>query len=148
MSPASTPAESAQLLLKLYELRREPTMRQAREWFRSKFFPRSMAEIGAMLQGEHNPQFRMVVGYWDMACSLVTHAAIDQNMFVDANPESVAAYSKIEPFLEEMRTSSGLPFFLKHWEAVMRRLPDLDQRLAALRSPQSSPAEPADTDAR
>jgi hypothetical protein len=130
----STPAESAQLLLKLYELRREPTMRQAREWFVRSFRPTTMADIAAVLQGERNPQFRMVVGYWDMACSLVTHGAIDPQMFIDANPEAVAAFLKVEPFLDDMRRSSGLPFFLRHWESVMRQIPDLDARLATLRA--------------
>jgi hypothetical protein len=130
----STPAESAGLLLRLYELRRDPAMRQARDWFVREFHPESIADVGAVLASEHNPKFRMVVGYWDMACSLVVHGAIDQQMFVDACPEAVAHFFKVAPLLEAMRETSGMPFFLRHWETVMRRMPDLEARFAALRS--------------
>jgi hypothetical protein len=129
----STSAESAGLLLKLYELRRDPAMRQARDWFTREFHPATMADVATVLAGEHNPQFRMVVGYWDMACSLVVHGAIDQQMFVDASPEAVAHFFKVAPLLEAMREASGMPFFLRHWETVMRRMPDLEERFAALR---------------
>jgi len=138
----STPFESAQLLLQLYELRREPAMRSARTWFIREFSPVTFHELGTIVAGEHNAQFRMVVGYWDMACSLVVHGAIDPQMFIDANPEMFSAFLRVEPFLEDLRTTNGTPSFLKHWESVMRGVPDLDQRLAALRTRFGKRAKP------
>ncbi len=76
--------ESAQLLLKLYEIRREETMRQARDWFIG-FFPKSAQEIIEALRGRDSARYRMVVSYWDMAASFVNHGVIDEEMF-NSNP--------------------------------------------------------------
>src|SRR5256885_14317397 len=77
----STPVESANLILKLFELRRESVMRQARAWFSGDFNPTTTEEFLAFVSGPNNAWFRMVVGYWDMAASLVQFKAIDQDMF-------------------------------------------------------------------
>ena len=69
--------EEADLILKLYDLRREPTMRIARDYFFRDFNPESMADIGNLLMGEHSGHIRMVMSYWDMAAALVNHGAID-----------------------------------------------------------------------
>src|SRR4030095_8303436 len=95
--------ESARLILELYDLRREETMRKAREWF-LRFNPTTVEEFRAGVLGEHNAYFRMVASYWDMAASLVNHGAIDEEMFTDANGEYMIVYAKVEPFLAEMRT--------------------------------------------
>ena len=120
----SSPAESASLLIKLYELRRDQVMRAARDWFVRDFNPASYDEVIAALGGEHNPHFRMVAGYWDMACSFVVHGAIEWQMFIDANPEAIPAFAKVEPYLSELRTRVGPSYFGVHWEAVMIRIPD------------------------
>ncbi len=73
--------ESAQLILKLYELRRDPVLRQARAWFVNEFNPTTFEELLATVTGEKSAWFRMVLGYWDMAASLVTFGAIDSAMF-------------------------------------------------------------------
>ena len=71
-----TPFESAQLNLQLYALRREPVLREARSWFLYEFNPESLEELRAIVGGDRNASFRMVLGYWDMAASLVTTGAI------------------------------------------------------------------------
>jgi hypothetical protein len=119
----STSAESAGLLLKLFELRRDPVMRVARDWFVRDFNPESYDDVIAALGGEHNAHFRMVAGYWDMACSFVTHGAIDWQMFIDACPEAIPAFAKVEPYLAELRSRVGPDYFGRHWEAVMVRIP-------------------------
>jgi hypothetical protein len=58
--------EEASLILKLYELRREPLMREARNWFTRDFYPESMADYEAALWGEHSAHLRMVTSYWEM----------------------------------------------------------------------------------
>lgn len=81
--------ESADLILKLYEMRREPVMREARNWMLG-FFPESVQDI---LQAVTNPQtsgyYRMTTTYWDMAASLVNNGAIDEKMFTDANASTL-----------------------------------------------------------
>ena len=123
--------KSAELILRLYELRREEVMRQARTWFFS-FQPESIEDIMRTIQGEHSAYYRMVTSYWDMACSFVNHGAIDEEMFNDANGEQALVFVKIQPFLEQIR-ANGHPTYMQHLEKVVMRMPDAEQRLARLR---------------
>jgi hypothetical protein len=133
-----TPFESATLNLKLFELRREPVLREAREWFLRDFNPETFAELVEIVSGARNASFRMVLGYWDMAASLVTTGAIDADAFRAAHGEVFATFGRIHPFLDEMRKVSGEPEFCKHVEAVVAGAPDgeaiVARRAAALRA--------------
>jgi hypothetical protein len=124
--------ESAKLILKLYDLRREETMRKARDWFFA-FNPSSVEEIRATLLGPKSNYFRMVVSFWDMAASFVNHGAIDEEMFNDANGEHVLVYAKIQPFLAQFRAESNLPKFAEHLEQLVMRYPNAEERLASVR---------------
>ncbi|CAN5540252.1 hypothetical protein BH18ACI1_BH18ACI1_20030 [soil metagenome] len=122
-------AESADLILKLYDLRREPVMREARNWVIS-FFPESMQDImQTMINAETSAYFRMVTSYWDMAASFVNHGAIDEGMFADAHGEHIVVFSKIEPFLAEIRETMGSPNYLKNLEMLIMRMPDAKEML-------------------
>jgi hypothetical protein len=129
----ATPFESAQLILKLFELRRDPVLREARTWFIREFHPETIDDVKAALASEHNPRIRMVVGYWDMAASLVTHGAIDRQMFLDANVEIFATFSKIYLLLPQIREIAALPGFARHLEDVVLSAPGIEPRLEALR---------------
>ena len=133
-----TPFESAQLNLQLFDLRREPVLREARAWFMHEFNPASFAELAMLAGGEHNKEFRTVLSYWEMAASLVTTGAIDAGAFLAAHNEVVAAFSKVHPFLAEVRTAIGEPDFCTHLEQVVLSLPDaeavLDRRRRKLRA--------------
>jgi hypothetical protein len=125
--------ESAELILKLYELRREEKMREARNWIVG-FFPESAADImKAMIDPETSAKFRMVVTYWDMAASFVNHGTIDEEMFLDSGGEGIMVFSKIEPFLAEMRQIMGSPNYLKNLESLIMKMPDAGETLAARR---------------
>lgn len=121
-----TPFESAQLNLQLFDLRREPVLREARAWFTLDFFPETFEELLAPLRGERNASFRMVLGYWDMAASLVTTGAIDAGAFCAAHTEIFAVFSKIHPFLAELRESAREPEFCKHIETVILATPNAE----------------------
>jgi len=129
-----TPFESAQLNLTLFDLRREPILRAARAWFLGDFNPESFAELASILRGERNVEFRMVLSYWDMAASLVTTGAIDANAFRAAHGEIFATFSKIHPFLAELRAASGEPEYCAHLEAVVLGAPDAEIILARRRA--------------
>jgi hypothetical protein len=129
-----TPFESALLNLRLFELRREPVLREARDWFLRDFNPESFDELVALVSGKRNASFRMVVGYWDMAASLVTTGAIDAAAFLTAHGEVFATFSKIHPFLAELRETSGEPDFCKQIEAVVLGAPNADAILARRRA--------------
>ncbi|MBA3321547.1 MAG: hypothetical protein H0T45_08930 [Pyrinomonadaceae bacterium] len=128
----STKAESAELILKLYDLRREEKMRQARQWM-EQFNPESAEDIVNAVMGEHSAFYRMAVSYWDMAASLVNNGAIDEQMFNDANLEHVFYFAKIEPYLAEMREKFVAPTMFRHLEELIMRRPEAAQQLADMR---------------
>jgi hypothetical protein len=103
-------AKSAELILKLYDLRREAVMREARDWFFS-FNPESFEDIQRAVMSEHSAYLRMVTTYWDMACSFVNHGAIDAEMFNDPNAflnleRAVTAMPQAEERLARARAMS------------------------------------------
>lgn len=125
--------ESADLILKLYELRREEKMREAREWF-GTFMPSSAEEImRTVFDPETSAKYRMVVSYWDMAASFVNHSAIDEEMFADVSGECIAVFAKIEPFLEEFREMAKRPQMLANLEKYVLRQPNARETLAGVR---------------
>ena len=125
--------KSADLLMKLYELRREEKMREARNWF-TTFFPESAEEImQTVLNPETSANYRMVVSYWDMAASFVNHGAIDEEMFNDVSAECVVVFSRIEPYLEELRGITKRPKMLANIEKLVMRMPNAKEMLATQR---------------
>jgi hypothetical protein len=128
-----TPFESALLNLKLFDLRRERTLREARSWFLLEFHPDTFEEFVAAITGERNSSVRMVLGYWDMAASLVTTGAIDGEAFLAAHGEVVGTFAKVQPFLAQMREASKEPDFLKHLEKVVLAAPNAETILARRR---------------
>jgi hypothetical protein len=127
--------EDANLILRLYEIRREEAMRKARAWFITEFNPQSAQDIFTVMMGEHSADFRMVASYWDMAAAFVNFGAIDEEMFNDINSEHVAIYAKLQPFLAEIRVMPGVPPYLyfKHLEPLVLRMPDAQERIAAMK---------------
>jgi|SRR5262252_4827775 len=129
----STPFESATLNLKLFELRREPVLREAREWFLRDFNPASFEALVEAVSGDRNASFRMVLGYWDMAASLVTSGAIDGDAFRAAHSEVFATFARVQPFLAELRKVSGEPDFCRQLETVVMGARDAEAILARRR---------------
>jgi hypothetical protein len=131
----ATEHESMMGILKLYQLRSEETMRQARDWFATRFYPETTQDILNVLVSEHSADFRMVASYWDMAAAFVVFGAINDEMFNAINTEHVAVYAKLQPFLAEIRAVPGIPpyLYLKHLEPVVLRIPDAEERVAVMR---------------
>jgi hypothetical protein len=125
--------ESAELILRLYETRREPVMREARNWVIG-FFPESAEDIiKTMIDAETSAKYRMVTTYWDMAAGFVNHGAIDEEMFNDANAEHIVVFSKIQPFLNELRQILDNPNMLVNLEKLIMRMPDAEAMLTKRR---------------
>jgi hypothetical protein len=127
--------EDVALILKLYELRREKGIRRARKWYFTEFNPQSAAEVVKVFASGHDgsANYRMITSYWDMAASLVNNGGIDEKMFLDANGEHVAVFSKLEPFLEEVRQTLGLPDYLRQLENLVNKTPNSKERLERMR---------------
>jgi hypothetical protein len=122
----------ADLILKLYDLRREATMRQARDWFAIEFNPQSAADLKKTMFTEHGGHLRMVISYWDMAAALVHNGAISQELFNDTNGEHFMVFSRIEPILNEVRAEFG-PQFLANLEKLVDATPGGRERSAMVR---------------
>ena len=129
----SSAYESATLLIRLYELRRDPTMREARNWFARSFNPSTIDDVLQAMSGPNSAHFRMVTSYWDMAASFVNHEAIDERMFNDANGEHIVVYAKMEPLIAEYRSRIGNPTYLASLERLVMKTPGAKDRLAAVR---------------
>ena len=124
--------EEAGLILKLYELRREDTMRKARDWYFREFQPQSVADFNAAMFGEQSAYLRMVMSYWEMTAALVNNGAISLQLFNDSNGEHIAVFSKVEPLLGELRAAYG-PQFAANFEKLIDSTPDGRKRVAAAR---------------
>ncbi len=124
---------SAELLLQLYETRREPTLRAARDWWVTSFHPTSAKDVLATWVARDSGPYRMVTTYWEMAASFVTLGAIDPEMFHAANTEYVAVYAKLEPYLAELRAMTQYPDYLIHLERVVASAPGLETKKTAIK---------------
>ena len=126
---------SAELILRLYELRRDPEMRQARQWFAQEFRPSGPQDIMRLfLSGERaSAAYRMVTSYWEMVAAMVNRGAIDAELFRDTNGEYIGFFSLLEPHLAELRAMSGETDYLSNWEKLVHTTPGAVERLEARR---------------
>jgi hypothetical protein len=136
-------ADSANLILRLYELRREQTLRDARDWFVTRFHPKSAEEVFSVWMGRDSAPYRMVTTYWDMAAALVNHGGIDAAMFNESNTEHNAVFAKVQPFLPELRRRARMPDYLGHLERLVLAQPDAEARLDVFRRYMTHKAAPA-----
>ena len=106
-------AADAELILKLYEIRREETLRKARRFLVFEFQPTTLEELRAVsrdAKSEHNPSWRQALSYWEMAASLVMRGALDPDLFLDSNNEGILLYAKFHHFHAETEKQSGNRF--------------------------------------
>ena len=114
----ATPTD-AELVLRLYDLRREAEMRNARNWFAYEFWPRTHAEAEqiAMAGNQQSRWLSQVVSYWDMAAALVVRGALHPGLFYDTCGEAWMCLAKIKPFAAETRAK--FPEFAANLEKVV-----------------------------
>jgi len=128
----ATPAD-AEIILRLYELRTEAVMRQARTWVACKFWPKTAEEYLAVAENPddpHNPWLGQVLSYWEMAAALVLHGAVSADLFVDCNSEGFFLLAKFTPILEAIREKS--PAFLSKTSEMINRFSAAAQRYEAI----------------
>lgn len=115
----------AELILKLYELRREEVLRKARHWLIFEFNPQTAEELLAFAQGNDTQQhayFRQVISYWEMAATLVLHGAVKADLFLDSNGEGIFIFAKFNDFREAIQAKTGRPF-MRHTAQLIDRYP-------------------------
>jgi hypothetical protein len=143
--PKKPTAADAELILRLFDLRREAELRKARNWWSVNFWPENADEFMkiAMAPGtQENNWLRMVGGYWDLAASLVVHGTLSETLFLEPafSGEMFLIFSKIHPFLKELREKMQSPSMMANIETVIKksktgrdRLKLFEQRLASRR---------------
>lgn len=127
----ATPAD-AEIILKLYDLRRETVMRQARAWVIGDFWPATAEEyfaVAANREDPHNAFVRQVVTYWEMAAALVLHGSVSAELFVDCNGEGFLLLAKFAPILDGIR--ERMPTFLSKTSELVKRFPAAASRYEA-----------------
>jgi hypothetical protein len=124
----ATPAD-AEIILKLYSLRTEAVMRQARAWVIGEFWPTTVEEFFAVVENAadpHNAYLRQVLSYWEMAAAMVIHGAVSAELFVDCNAEGFFLLAKFAPILEGIREK--MPGFLIKTSELISRFSAAAQR--------------------
>ncbi len=125
MSKKSTTAD-AQLILQLYDLRREPEMRKARNWWFTGFWPRNaddFLKVVWAVGSQENHWLRQVGGYWGMASSFVLHGALSEELFLQPafSGEMFVMFAKVYPFIKELREKLEDPEVFLNVEKVITR---------------------------
>jgi hypothetical protein len=118
-------AADAELVLRLYELRREEALRKARRFMVFDFQPKTLEELRAVtrdVKSEHNSAWRQVLSYWEMASSMVLRGALDADLFLDSNGEGILIYAKFHHFHAESEKQSGNPF-MRQTAALIEKYP-------------------------
>jgi hypothetical protein len=115
--------DEAVLILKLYELLREDTMRKARDWYFRDFNPKSISDFNLSMFSEHSGTLRAVVHFWEMAAALVNSGAISLDLFISTNDEHIVVFSKIEPWLAHIREAFA-PEFAVNLEKLIDSVPE------------------------
>jgi hypothetical protein len=116
-------AADAELILKLYELRQEETLRKARRFLVFDFNPKTVEELRVVsrdTKSEYNPYWRQAISFWEMATSLVLRGAIDPELFLDSSLEGILLYAKFHHFHAETEKQSGNPFMGKTAELIAK----------------------------
>lgn len=129
-------AAQAELILRLYELRRETVMREARSFVSGSFLPQSDDELVAIVTkgGKETGFVLQVYGYWDMVCAFVLHGMLSEPLVYDTCQEMYFQFAKIHPYLKGFRQKINLPEWMQSLEKVAAGSPRGRKRLALMRA--------------
>jgi Lon protease-like protein len=123
-APKTQPTyDDVNLLLKLYEMRREERMRKARAWFATNFRAATLEEFWKLCPAgsEENASYRQVTSYWEMVASFVNRGVLNEELFFENSREMLLVWVRIEPLLPLAREAFKDPFAQQNLEAVSRR---------------------------
>jgi hypothetical protein len=116
--------EQVNLMLRLYDIRREARLREAREWFFSRFNPATPEEAMQICPpgSQENAFMRMVVSYWEMVASIVNRGLIDEDLFFENSGEQWVVWERIQPIIGAWRTMFKNPLVFSNLEKHVKRL--------------------------
>jgi hypothetical protein len=141
--PKKPTAADAELILKLYDLRREAEMRKARKWYATDFWPQSaddIVKIAYAFGTQENAWFRQVGGYWEMAATLAIQGAINEELFLQpaCSGEMFFCFAKIQPYLKEVRQKLNSRDALANVEKLVLKTKATRDRLKMLQERQAA----------
>lgn len=126
----------AEIVLKLYDLRREEKMRAARNFMAGEFWPTSADEVVKLMQdfgSEKNAYFRQVTSFWDMAATLVHRGAVDSDLFSDWSGEMFFIFAKLHPFVDEVRKQMDAPKWMHNIYSYFDSKPEYQAKFDAFK---------------
>ena len=112
--------QDVDLILRLYEMRREARMREARRWFASHFKVKTLEEFNVVCApgSEPNASYRMLTSYWEMVASFVTNGVLNEELFFQSNREFLFVWERVRDVVPELRKAFSSPIELKNLETV------------------------------
>jgi len=124
--------EQAELQLKLYDLRREPRLRQARDWFFQNYWADTLDEAMrvAPMGTEAGTFFMMVVSYWDQACAYLNYGLLHEDLFFETAGEFFGVWERLKPSLAEGRKRWSNPLFMANLEKAANRFESWSEKRA------------------
>jgi hypothetical protein len=143
--PKNPTSADAQVILQLYDLRREAEMRKARSWWFASFWPQSADDFMKVMNQVGTPEnawLRQVIGYWEIAAAIAVQGAVNQELFLvpSFSGEMFTTFAKVRPFIGELRKKTGNPGLLANIETLINSskkvreyLKQVEVRLAARR---------------
>jgi hypothetical protein len=116
--------EQVNLMLRLYDIRREPRLREAREWFMREFKPASAQDLTRLAppNSQENAYMRMVMSYWDMVANIVNRGLIDEEFFFQSTGEQWIVWERLKPVVNEWRAVFKNPHVFAPLEEHCKRL--------------------------
>lgn len=120
---ANATHEQVNLMLKLYDLRREAKLREARDWYFQNFFVKSAEDVMriAPFGSKENAYMRMVMSYWDMVAGIANRGLVDEDLFFESTGEQWGTWERIKPVVGAFRAMFSNPKFLSNLEEHVRR---------------------------
>jgi hypothetical protein len=112
--------DDVNLMLRLYDMRREEKMRMARNWFVANFKPKTMAEFNHLCPpgSDQNAMARQVTSYWDMVASFIQAGVLNQDLFFQTNRELLVVWVRVHPIVDEVRAAFKDPSYMKNLQSV------------------------------
>jgi hypothetical protein len=146
LSKATPDHHDAELLIQVYDLRREAVLRASRQAIQRDFWPKSWADVEAVTKAEHplNAPYRQTGTYWEMVYSFVRHGIVQPAFWLENNGEGFFLFAKVEPYLAQIReTGNATAFKSSEWaalecaegRAIYERIKARVAKMAAARGP-------------
>ena len=112
--------DDANLILRLYEMRREDRMREARAWFTASFRPKKWEDLATLVPGgsTENASYRMVISYWDMVASFIVTGVLNKELFFQSGRELLVVHERLRPVLPGIRDAYKDPLYMGNLERV------------------------------